>query len=787
MQTAVQPRRCSVFRSITALVLIAAFLPATLPAAERKTDKSERPVRKRKVWAPQGDLDQDFPFTKACITAPFPGPKNDAYKGIAIHLGNNTHVCFDPDLLRMAFGWTGNFLNLTGVAYDSAHGSHPSIAGDQKFGAHMIPGIANALADFKDTRSEPFGPISKDLGHWEGLYLQGDDVILSYTVMGNKVLEMPASIKKDDQIAFARDIKLAEKVKEPFCILIADVDGGSGKLDKGAAVFEQGGNAQMRVALVDAPKSITLEIQNHTRLVLRVGKGTPANTFRVTLWQGPQADAEKAAPLFAEKPTLIEPRQCGPARWPETVTTKGVLNFDKTPDSAYVVDQLTPPVENPWKRRVRPGGFDFFSDGKRAAMCTWDGDIWIVSGIDSTLDSLVWKRFASGGYENLGLKIVNDVIYTSGRDQITRYHDFDGDGECDFYENFNSDVTSSDGFHEFVFDLQADSHGNFYFGKAGPVRGGGRGFGGDNFGTISAHCGTVLKVSPDGKNLEVFATGFRAPNGMGMSPDDQVSTGDNEGTWVPACPINMVEQGGFYGVETLAHRKEIPEFKPPLCWMSHQDIDNSGGGQVWVTSDKWGPLQNQMLHMSYGKSSLYLVMKEKLFGQWQGGVVRFPLKFTSSTMRARFNAIDGQLYICGLQGWQTTAAKIAGFDRVRYTGKPVYSVCDLQVRKGEVRLTFTQPLDKAYATDAQNYSLKRWNYHRAEDYGSPEFSVADPKKQGRDDVEVTSAYLSPDGKTVRLEIADLKPVMEQSIQFDLKAKDGTPIKQYLQHTINLIP
>jgi hypothetical protein len=381
------------------------------------------------------------------------------------------------------------------------------------------------------------------------------------------------------------------------------------------------------------------------------------------------------------------------------------------------------------------------------------------------------------------------VIYTSGRDQITRYRDLDGDGECDFYENFNNQVTSSPGFHEFVFDLHTDSKGNFYFMKAGPVRGGGHGFGGDHYGTITAHAGPMLKVSADGKQLEVCATGFRAPNGMGVGPNDELTTGDNEGTWTPTCPLNMVEPGGFYGVETLAHAKDeqMPPFKQPLCWMSHNEIDNSGGGQVWVTSDQWGPLRGQLLHMSYGKCALYLVMKEKLFGQWQGGVVKIPLKFTSSAMRARFNPADGQLYVCGLQGWQTSAAKLAGFDRVRYTGKKLYSVRDLQIRKGEVRLTFTQPLDPEYAKDAQNFSVKRWNYNRTSTYGSPEISLIDPTKQSRDDVEVKAAHLSPDGLTVRLELVDLKPVMNQSITFDLKAKDGTPVKQYIQHTINVIP
>src|SRR5207249_10777307 len=117
------------------------------------------------------------------------------------------------------------------------------------------------------------------------------------------------------------------------------------------------------------------------------------------------------------------PTPSRPAHWPQDVVTKGVLATSKTPDGAYVTDSLTPPIENPWKRRVRFGGLDFFSNGKRAALCTWDGDVWIVSGIDDKLENLTWKRFASGMYETLGLKIVNDVIYTSGRDQLTRYHD----------------------------------------------------------------------------------------------------------------------------------------------------------------------------------------------------------------------------------------------------------------------------------------------------------------------------------------------------------------------------
>ena len=760
------------------LAILTSWMIGTASAAP-----AGKPGKAWKKVVSGGGLDQDFPFQNACIGAPSPA-RNVANKGIALKLGNDAYVCFDTDLLRVSAGWTGKYLNLEGVAFSGSHGSHPTIAGEQKFGTKALPGFSDARGAFKDSRPEPFGPVPASQGRWNGLYLNGDDVVFSYTALGNHILEHDSSVAAEGEIAFVRTFKI-EKIKQAVVFNLCDVDGATGEVKLAQASLKTADRVTL-ANVVNAPAGVSLEIQENSRILLRASKGTPAATFSVVIWSGATTNQAKIAGAFKTSPAMPESKG-GPAHWPEYVVTKGALNFNSNPDGSYVVDQLTPPTENPWNRRVRFGGLDFFSDGKRAALCTWDGDVWIVSGIDENLEKLTWKRFASGSYETLGLKIVDDVIYTSGRDQITRYHDLNKDGEADFYENFNNEITSSEGFHEFVFDLQTDTKGNFFVAKAGPVRGGGRGFGGDGFGTISAHAGTLLKISKDGRNVEVYATGFRAPNGISVGPNNEVTTGDNEGTWVPACPINWVEKNGFYGVEPLAHQKSVPKFQPPLCWMSHNDIDNSGGGQAWVTSKKWGPMEGELLHMSYGKCALYHVLKEKVGTQMQGGVVKIPLKFTSSTMRAKFNPKDGQLYVTGLQGWQTSAAKITGLDRVRYTGKPVYAVSGLKVKKNAIELVFTQPLDPVYASDVQNYSAKRWNYQRAEDYGSPEFSVSDPQKKQRDELPIKSAKLSADGKTVTLEIADLKPVMGQSINFNLKAKDGTEINQVIQHTINAIP
>ena len=726
-----------------------------------------------------GLLQEDFPFQGACISAKFPG-HNVAMKGLAIRVGNDACVLFDTELLRMAAGWTGGYITTRGVAFDGQHGVHPSIDGDQKFGIASVPGWADDKGEFADPRPELFGPLPDGWAHWDGLYVNGPNVVLAYTVHGTKIYEQPSSAARDGKIAFVRTFK-TEKAKEALLMAVCEAEGATGKAENNVARLTTSDGKVTAVGEVDLPKGAGLEIVGN-RVVLRLPKGTPTALFKLVIWNGNSGDLPRFAGLLEGKPVMFDFAQGGPAHWPQDVATKGVLETSGTPDGAYVTDSLTPPIDNPWRRRVRFGGLDFFSDGKRAALCTWDGDIWIVSGIDDRLENLKWRRFASGMYETLGLKIVDDVIYTSGRDQLTRYDDLNNDGEADYYENFCNRYTSTEGFHEFVFDLQTDKDGNFYFAKAGPVNPGGAGFQ-----RIAANAGTLMKVSKDGKKLEVIATGFRAPNGIGVSPTGQLTTGDNQGTWVPTDPLNWIRPGGFYGVVDTAHRDPVPEFKPPLMWFAYREYDNSTGGQVWVTTDQWGPFKGELLYTSYGKCALYLIMKQEVGDLMQGGAVKFPVRFSSSAMRPRFNPRDGQLYIAGLQGWQTEAARITGLDRVRYTGKPVYMARDLKVDKAGVHITFTQPLDPKEAVDPQNYSGRRWNNHRTSSYGSDDYSVADDNRKGRDHLNITGARLSPDGKTVTLSIADLRPAMVEIIKFSLKAKDGTPINSEIQHTINAIP
>jgi hypothetical protein len=433
---------------------------------------------------------------------------------------------------------------------------------------------------------------------------------------------------------------------------------------------------------------------------------------------------------------------------------------------------------------MRTAAFDFFADG-RAAVSTWNGDVWIVSGLDDDLDRLEWKRFATGLFDPLGLRIVGDVVHVHGRDGITRLHDRNGDGEADRYECLDNQVLITEAFHEFAFDLQTDAEGSFYFSKGAPVKPGGRGFM-----KIVPHHGTILKLSKDG-TLETIATGLRAPNGIGVSPEGIVTSGDNEGTFMPRCRLNWIEEPGFYaGVRDTAHRTPVPDQPDlPLCWMP-MEVDNSSGGQVWVTGAGWPDLQGRLLHLSYGTCSAYLVLSERVNGRMQGGVVRLPADFSSSCMRGRFSPQDGQLYVIGLQGWQTSASREGGFHRVRRTPQPLGLPTALRTCTTGVQLSFDEPLDEETAADPESYGVEIWNYLYSPNYGSPEVSVLHPErrveqgKPNRDPLQVTAAKLSPDARTVFLTIDGMRPVHQMRITWNVDAADGRPLRGELHNTIH---
>jgi sugar lactone lactonase YvrE len=673
-------------------------------------------------------------------------------KGLVIRVDREkqAYVLFDTELLRVTAAWTGGWLQLAGRVYADDSNDYPWIGAEPTFFSPVGPGWAkgDSLADPRPKPGD--GPLPADWARFKGLYLHGEKVVVSYTVGDVPILELFGLERQGDGIGFTRNLELGPTDHELTLVAAAEAPSG-----EGLVVAASGANAGVRVEVRDGKHLVHLPpLQARRALKLLIHSKKIAGPWS-------EVAAEPLEPLT----------QGGPAHWTESVTTKGVVGTGSGP---YVVDTLTAPEQNPYKSWLRFTGIDFFPDG-RAALCTWSGDVWIVSGIDAGLEKLTWKRYATGIGQPMGLKIVDGKILVTARDQITRLHDLNGDGEADYYECVNNGIKLTTNFHEFCFDLQTDAQGNFYCTKGSPIWAGSL--------RPTDHSGSVCKISKDGSTLEIVATGLRAPNGLGISPDGEVLCTDNQGNWVPECPINLIKSGGFYGF--VQKGQPATEREKPITWIP-MSVDKSSGGLVWVPDERWGLPKGSLVLQSYD-CSVSLVLREKLSDGEQGGVVRFPLKFPSGVMRGRFNPVDGQLYVAGLRGWSSAAAKDCAFQRVRYAGGPVVMPLKVVTKKGGLEVTFSGALNPDSVADSENVGAVGFNVIRSGNYGSPEFSLKDPKKAGRDPVEIKSSKLLPDGRTVWLEMPELRVMTNLVLKFRLKAADGSPVQHELDYTLHQVP
>ena len=684
-----------------------------------------------------------------------------AIKGISLDLGDGWRALFDTETLRLVSVYKGG-IEWGGTPWSGAHGQLVTMGNkDALLSTATGYGWADADGSFEDKRAIK-GHGDMPHGKFTGHYRYGREVVLAYTINGTDVLE---TLSREGE-SVTRSLKFGPRAKG-LTMLVAD------GIDASKVVAD--GNAK----LSESP-----EIKG------RLLSGIPAGEGELVVQIAFSASGN---PTLSPKPDFKKLTSGGPGIWTETITTAGEVSTDTT--KPYATDSITLPTNNPWGANLRFGGFDFI-DENTAAVSSWNGDVWTVSGLSGDWKELKWRRIASGLFETLGLKVVKGVIHVNGRDQITQLIDLNGDGETDHFKVFNRDVYVSSNFHEFAFDLQTDKEGNFYFAKGGPVRGGGRGFD-----PILPHHGIVAKISPDGKKFEVLATGLRAPGGVGVGPNGEITTGENEGTWQPCCKVNFVKAGdtpAFFGTEPTRHSLTDAPYSEPLVYLP-MDVDNSGASQVWVPEHaKFGLKPGEMLHLSYGKSSIYRVLPVAGSGKPQAGVVKLPIQLRSSAMRARFHQ-DGSMYAIGFRGWQTNAASEAAFQRVRHIPEVAPTLPEkLGYTEKGVTLTFPVKLDDELVGDPASYSVQRWDYVRGPQYGSGEFSVDAPdaaareqalkaesqKHRMRDTVKVESAKLSADGKTVELVLEGMKPSMSLKVGYDLEDADGEVLKGEIHATVH---
>jgi len=672
-------------------------------------------------------------------------------RAVNIALPHETTLCFDAERLTVAGIWHGGFLDFSKTHHTSYKGSLcPRPGGTVTYENRTAPG-------WQQLGGDADGPDDAD-ARFNGYYLHGNAVVLDYRIRDWRVLESPAA---GPHGAVARTLRV-EGGMQPLRLLVVghQHQDARASLEKEAATLTSAKHAYA-AKLVGETDGLKFVAQDGF-LYLDIPGDRAKRLFTIWLYAGDLSGLDNFAAFARSAAAGADPAgrtRGGPRRWKKNFTTEGKLGEQ---EGAYALDDLPVP-KRPYGSWMRLSAIDFFDDG-RAAVATLPGDVWIASWDKGDISRIHWQRYATGLYEPLGLKIVDGKIYVRGRDRITRLHDLNDDGEADFYENFHAHGPIGPGYHAFIFDLNTDEEGNFWYVISGRK---------------APSIGEVIKLSPDGKDYEVVSTHFRHPNGMGFGgPHNWVTIADNPGGKYPsgAC---LVRQGQSYG-----HNGPRTQ---PFLYVLPPKVDTSSGSQCWTDPERFGPLGGTIIHTSYSTSSVSYVIAKNTSPYPSGFAVQLPFGFKSGPMRLRVSPRDGQVYIACQRGWDSNAAVDGMIHRLRYTGRDAYLVTDAKPTKTGVQLTFSCPLD-AKTADFGNFFAARVDDKREEEVDIDDVELIDERtvlvRFYAEDIDPSqiiderATEKADDGRTHFRVVAPL------AITFNMKAQDGAPIKETVYCTIN---
>ena len=637
--------------------------------------------------------------------------------------------------VRLPGGHTVTFNKDTGGYYNAWEGC-------PYFNPHrwgLIHGVAVPEGVTAVDLSSTFAPISqggRSMSRYLGHYLHGKRVITHYEIGKTRFLD---SVSRMENGCYIRTIAAnqAGAVTIPFDLK----DQWDIKTVGKALIATKEGVVVAATAFSNGKQIAPMRASGKWM--------SPANSDAIKLyfWEGASDNADAALSAI-EADRKLDPLQDwtrgGQPKWPERLKEK--VRHARN-DKAYVVDRIGVPFDNPWASMMMFSGIDFDADGV-AYLTTLMGDVWKVSGLRT--DEVTWKRFATGLNQPFGIRLIDGLPYILTRGSIVCLKDLNADDEADYYEdNFNA-FSYSPSAHTHTFGFPMDKDRTAYFLSGG-----------------------AAYKKPWNQPVELLASGIRNGMAVGASREGVFLVGPQEGVWTPSSAVLEIQAGDYYGMGPNKVSKGADEITPAMAYLP-RGIDNSTGGFEFPESARFGPLNGKIIGLSYGYGSWFQILRNDGYadyGRAQGAIVPLAGEFRSGVVRGAVHPGDGMFYVVGTDGWGNYALEDGSLERIRYTGKAFPMLENVHGYENGIELRFSAKLS-GDAAAAKSYFVQQWNYEYSPAYGSLEFSVRQPGREGHDRVKVQRAKLLPDGKSVFLEIPDLLPALQTHIYADLKTADG---------------
>lgn len=274
---------------------------------------------------------------------------------------------------------------------------------------------------------------------------------------------------------------------------------------------------------------------------------------------------------------------------------------------------------------------------------------------------------------------------------------------------------------------------------------------------------TPTSENPRAYRLETFAAGQRFPMGLAFDRSGRLFATDNQGNYNPFNELNHIEDGKRYGFINKLDVKPgftNPPFESPAVNLPHPWTRSVNGicfldtPETAGAREHFGPFEGHLIGCEYNGLSLIRMSLESVEGVLQGAAYPFsrPPQDGEETFEGPVVCAvspNGDLYVGNIHdsGWgggQNTGSMV----RLTPNGDWPLGIGTLNATPRGLRISFTGKIDRAAASQTDNYSLR--SYRR----------VSTPAYGGNDQDErvekIAHVHISPGDTSVELELNELR-------------------------------
>ncbi|CAG5000104.1 hypothetical protein DYBT9275_02388 [Dyadobacter sp. CECT 9275] len=422
-------------------------------------------------------------------------------------------------------------------------------------------------------------------------------------------------------------------------------------------------------------------------------------------------------------------------------------------------------IQIPENISLEVGGLAF-TRKNQLGISTRRGEVWILENpYFKKNEKPVFRKFASGLHEALGLAYTDKGFLLSQRGELTNVLDTDGDGEADQFKAVYSWPLSGN-YHEYSYGPHVAPNGNLLVTLNLSWIGRGA--------SLAKWRGWLLEITPKGE-MTPIATGLRSPAGFTVTPQGDMFYTENQGDWVGAGRMTHLQKGTFAGnpaglkwsgepgspmtlkpgdvpdTEQPMHEEigKVPGLTLPAVWFPHGLMGVSTSDILTdTTKGGFGPFKGQMFVGDQGHSKVMRVFLEKVNGAYQGACFPFREGFSSGVLRMKWGKDHAMFVGMTSRGWNSTGPELYGLQRLRWTGKIPFEMKAVKAQPDGFLIEFTQPVNPAAASDPRSYEVTGFTYHYWSTYGS--------KAINQQACMVHQVILSRDGLSARLIVHGLR-------------------------------